>query len=266
MRANQFFNFDRFCNYTTCAIISNYRQIILFWGAVFVAIFFTALINSKGFYNNNGSFMPIFLLGFYISGLLYSGFSFKAFRSKERTVTELMIPVSTFERFIYEFVNVVSFWLIFPIVFFMSKSLAFVTWRIFFNSEVLLLKPTIANSSTNGLDYGFFISISGFEPGFLGMIFMISVSVFALAFAGAATFRKAPLIKTIVFVGSVLLSIIGYLYLIFEKCKLQQSWISNIEHNVTAQQGFQIGTIIFAFISLVALLYTYFKLKEKEAS
>lgn len=267
MKTNQFFNFKRFGNYATCSIISNYRQTLLFLGAIWFAVLAFSLLDMRGRNSNWNidSWMSIFLFGFYFSSLLYSGFAFTAFRSKERTLTELMIPVSSFERFLYEFIDkIIVFLLLYPAIFYAASSMAVGIGNMFTFGI-----SHVTRNSVNTFPYetvSFYQFYSNFETGLFGMFFMLSVTVFVLAFAGAATFRKLPLIKTVVFIGLIFLTGIGYFYLLFEKWKLRQSWIANVENNVTAQQGFLIGTMIFAFISLVALVYTYFKLKEKEAS
>ena len=267
MKTNQFFNIKRFGKYASCSFISNYRQTLLFWGAVWFAIFAISLLNMKGNYSNWNSegWKVTFFVVFYISGLLYSGFAFPAFRSKERTITDLMIPVSSFERLLYEFIDkIIAFLLLYPAIFYAASCMA-VGIR---NTFTLGTSHTTVNGvSTFPFETVSFDQLSSnLEPGLFGMLFMLSVLAFILALAGAATFRKLPLIKTIVFVGLVFLTGIGYSYLLFEKLKFSNPWIENLEHDLSAQQGFLIGKLIFAAIAVIALIFTYFKLKEKEAS
>ena len=263
----QFFNLKRFGKYAACSLISNYRQILLFWGAIWFAVFaFTLVIisNSHSMWNNDG-WMPFFIIVFCISGLLYTGFAFPSFRNKKRTLTELMIPVTAFERLVYEFFEkVVAFFILYPPVFFISSSLAVVIRNTF--------AFKITRAEVNGIETFPFEIISfdklytNLEPGLFGMFFMLAVLGFVLVFAGAATFRKLPLIKSIVVFGLIFLAVIGYMYMLLEKLGLRNSWLLILEHNITAKQGFMIGSLIFGLISLTALTYTYFKLKEKEAS
>lgn len=269
MKTNQFFSIKRFGKYASCSIISNYRQTLLFWGAIWFAIFAISLLNMKGNYSNWNSegWKVTLVFVFYISGLLNSGFAFTAFRSKERTITELMIPVSAFERFLYEFIDKIAvFLLLYPSIFYVSSSMA-VGFR-----NALALPSKVSSATVNGISTFPFETVSlqkltfNMEPGSFGMMFTLSVLAFILALAGSATFRKLPLIKTVVFVGLLLLTGIGYIYLVFEKWHLKQSWLVKLEHNVGSEQGFLMGTLVFAFIGLIALTFTYFKLKEKEAS
>jgi len=267
MKTNQFFNTKRFVKYTKYSIISNYRQTLLFWGAIGFAILAISLLSMWRIHSswNNEGWITLFLLGFYATGLLNSGFAFKAFRSKERTISELLIPVSTFERFVYEFITkIIAFLLLYPTIFYATSSIA-----VIFRNAI----PTQNSLATvNGLTtYPFntisFEQLSGnLEPGLFGMLLMLSILVFILALAGSASFRKLPLVKTIVFVGLILLTGIGYLYLMLEKLHLRHPWVESLEHNLSAQQGFLIGKLTFASIAVIALIFTYFKIKEKEAS
>jgi hypothetical protein len=267
MKNIQFFNLKRFGKYSVCSLISNYRQTLLFWGAIWFAIFaFTLVIifDSYSRWNNNG-WILLFLVVFYISGLLYTGFAFPSFRNKKRTLTELMIPVTAFERFLYEFFEkIVVFFILYPSIFYLSSSMAVVIRNIF--------AFEYTRAEVNGIKTFPFeiISFDKFyehlEPGLFGMLFILSVLGFVIAFAGAATFRKLPLVKTIVVVGLLFLTGPGYFYLLFNKLNFRHPWIELIEHNITAEKGFMTGSIVFTIIALLALGYTYFKLKEKEAS
>jgi hypothetical protein len=266
MKTNHFFSIKRFGKYASCSFISNYRQTLLFWGSVWFAIFAISLLNMKSTHSNwNSNWIVIFMFGFIITGLLYSGFAFTSFRSKERTITELMIPVSAFERFLYEFIDKIAvFLLLYPSIFYVSSSFA-VGIRNSFPGRVT--SATYNNHTLFPFETFSFEKLTGdLEPELVTMIFTLSVLAFILALAGSATFRKLPLIKTVVFIGLVFLTGIGYFYLMLEKWQMKNPWISKLDNIIKEQNGFLIGTLVFALISLIALAYTYFKLKEKEAS
>lgn len=267
MKTNQIFNIKRFRKYTSCSLIIHYRETLLFWGAIWFAIFVFTLLNIRNPHSNwnRDGWISLFLVVFYISGLLYTGFAFPSFRNKKRTLTELMIPVSAFERLLYEFVEkILVFIILYPAIFYISSSIA-----VGIRNAILF---GAVHTEVNGFTTFPFEPISfeklsaNLEPGLFGMLLILSVLGFVLAFAGAATFRKLPLIKTIVVVGLLFLTGIGYFYLLLEMLRFRHLWVELIEHSVTAQQALLIGSFVFAFITLIALLYTYFKLKEKEAS
>lgn len=263
MKTNQLFNIKRFGNYSKCSLISNYRQILLFWGAIWFAIFAFSLLSMRRVNVdwNSGGWIPIFLSVFYIGGLLYIGFAFPVFRNKKRTLTELMIPVSAFERFLYEFAEkIVVFFILYPAVFYFSSSMAVGVRNAF---PVGISGPVVANTFQYKT-VSFEMLSRGIEPGLFSMMVVATVMAFIIALAGAATFRKLPLIKTIVAIGLFFLVCIGYMYLLFEKLGLRHPWLEFAERNMTAQQGFMLGLWMFVFISIVALGFTYFKLSEKE--
>lgn len=267
MKTNQIFSLNRFGRYAKCTFISNYRQTLLFWGAIIFIIIAISMFVMRSVHSgwNMRGWEPIFILGFYFAGAIYAGFAFPGFRSKERTQTELLIPVTNLERLIYEFfVKVIAFIILYPIVFYISSSVAVGIINTFHLNTV--------NATLNDISTFPFKTISlaslikPMPPGVFTMICMLSVAVLTIAYAGAATFRKLPFIKTVVFTGSVLLSGIAYISLISKRFSLENSWPNFFAHRFTEKQGFLIGTLVFAFITLVALVYTYFKLKEKEAS
>jgi hypothetical protein len=267
MKTNQIFSIKRFGKYASCSFISNYRQSLLFWGALTFTLIALSIFIMRGTYSNWNSdgWEQIFIPGFYLGGAIYTGFAFPGFRSKERTQTELLIPVSAFERLLYEFlVKVIAFIILFPIIFYISSSLAVGI------SNTLHIGTVSA--TLNGIETFPYKTISYaklYNPmpqGFFSMICMLSVLVFVIAFAGAATFRKLPLIKTIVIIGSIIMTGITYFYLLVQNSVLRNSWPKYLENTFTQKQVFLLITLIFAFITLVALVYTYFKLKEKEAA
>jgi len=266
MKTNHIFNYKRFCRYAKSTLALNFKQTMMMGGVIAISIFIISLIamaQNPSYWNKDG-WIPVFIVNYFVVGIIYAGFAFSQFRSKEKTIMSLMVPVTTFERFLYEFIEkIASFILLYPILFWVFSSLAVFTRNAFPSKNSWV--------EVNGLRIYPFETISYQQPiantedGLILMFFTLSVFLFVIAFAGAATFRKYPLVKTIVFVGGVLAVTAGYFVLIFEKLRLNNPWIANLEHTMKAEQGFLTGTILFALMSLIALAYAYFKLKEKEA-
>lgn len=265
METNQIFNYKRFGKYTKSTLALNFKQIIMMGGVLVISIFVLSLIamaQNTSQWNKEG-WIPLFIGIYFVGGIILAGFAFSQFRSKEKTIMSLMLPVTTFERFLYELIEkVASFILLYPVLFWIFSSLAvFVRNSFRVNNEWI---------EVNGFRSFPFETISYQQPivnaedGLIPMFFALSIILFTIAFAGAATFRKYPLVKTIVFVGAVIGILAGYFALILEKFQLRNPWIANLEHTMTAQQGFLTGTILLTIISLIALAYAYFKLKEKE--
>ncbi len=266
MKTNQIFNFARFGKYAKSTFSTTYKQTMLVWATIMASSFIMCLIamapnNSQW---NHGGWVPLFISVYFVAGIIYAGVSFPQFRSKEKTLMALMVPVTPFERLLYEFIDkVVSFILIYPILFWVISSLAVFVRNSFGMGNNRWVE-------VNGIRIFPFETISYQQPfvnaedGLIPMFFALSIFLFAIAFAGTATFRKYPLIKTIVFVGAVIGISAGYFALILEKFQLKNPWIANLEHTMTAQQGFLTGAILLSIMSLITLAYAYFKLKEKE--
>lgn len=265
MKTNHIFNYKRFCRYAKSTLALNFKQTMMMGGVIVISIFIISLIamaQNTSQWNKEG-WIPVFIVNYFVVGIIYAGFAFSQFRSKEKTIMSLMVPVTPFERFLYEFIEkIASFILLYPILFWVFSSLAvFVRNSFRINNEMI---------EVNGFRTYPFETISYQQPiantedGLILMFFTLSVFLFIIAFAGAATFRKYPLVKTIVFVGAVIGVLAGYFALILEKFQLKNPWIAYLEHNMKAEQGFLTGTILFALMSLIAMAYAYFKLKEKE--
>ena len=265
MKTNNIFNLKRFGKYAKSTLALNIKQTMLMWGVLAISIFIISLIamaQNSSQWNKEG-WIPVFIGIYFVIGIIYAGFAFSQFRSKEKTIMSMMVPVTAFERFLYEFIEkIASYILLYPILFWVFSSLA-----VFVRNSIPVEFTKI---EVNGFRTFPFEIISYQKPivtsedGLILMFFTLSIFLFIIVFAGAATFRKYPLVKTIVFVGGVLAVTAGYFVLIFEKLRLNNPWIANLEHTMTAQQGFLTGTILFAIMGLTALVYAYFKLKEKE--
>lgn len=264
MKTYNIFNLKRFGKFAKSSIVINYKQNLLLWEALVTFIFVTSLlmiVDSASQWNRDG-WMPLFIGTYFVAGIIFAGSSFPQFRNKEKTMMSLMTPVTSFERLLYEFLEkVVAYILLFPALFYLMSSFAVVVRNVFQTNRVV---------AVNGVNSFPFQSIS-FDhlvtgsDGLFWAFFGLSIAVFSLSFAGAAVFRKYPLVKTIVFVGGVLGVIGGYFVLIFEKFHLFNPWISNFGDHASKEQSIAFLIILSVVASLVTLAYAYFKLKEKEA-
>lgn len=271
MQTNQIFNFSRFGRYTKSSLILNYRQLLIFWGGMISGIFLLYLIAAHAFNpRDESAYMP-FILIFFFAGIIFAGISFSAFRKKEKTIALLTIPASALERFAYEFLEKIAAFIVFyPPVFYLASNFAiFIRNTMGFGGNVNV--EYTVNGVVNKVQlfpYQYFSLnrvMSEAQEGQLFLFFSIAVLLFSIAFAGAATFRKYPLIKTIVFCGALVATVFGYIYFIIEKLRVRSPWIANYDLNLTDKQGFELVGAILIFFSLIILSYAYFKVKEKEA-
>ena len=172
-----------------------------------------------------------------------------------------MLPITAFERFLYEFIEkFVVFIILYPLVYSVFSNFA-VFIRSAFHTPMEAVNGLITFKYFNVQDV-----FKNNNEGITGILISLGLLLFTLAFAGSATFRKYALIKTIVIVGAIILTIIGYIYLLFEKMKLDNPWSKCILEHSTNNQRYTQMISVFILVSLVALTFAFFKVKEKEVS
>jgi len=267
MRTIKLFNMKRFGRFAKSTICLNYKQTLMMCGVLAISIFVISLIamaQNTSQWNKDG-WIPVFIVNYFVAGIIYAGFAFSQFRSKEKTIMSLMVPVTPFERFLYEFIEkIASYILLYPFLFWIFSSLAVFVGNAYPTKNISVKVNGFTTYPFETISYQ--QPIANAENGLIPMLFALSILAFTLAFAGAATFRKNPLVKTIIFVGVVFGIIAGYIYLIAVKLKLQYPWIEILKDYLQKEQAFVILTIILLAFSLITFCYSYFKLKEKEVS
>jgi hypothetical protein len=258
MKPNKIFNFKRFCNFAISTLILRYRQLLLMVGVAATGIFifaFVPLLNHSTWGVDN--WIGLAVSSTIIGGLLYVGSAFPSFRGREKTLSYLMIPASTFEKFLYEFIErIVAFLFLFPIILYSFCNLAIVI--------AVKIKQFHYVGNVRFDHFSILNLVEMNKSGNNWAMFLGLMAGLMLAFAGTLTFKKYPLIKMIVFVMLFISTIAGYLYLILEKMKLQHPWIENVGNQIRYEQA--IAVIITALLALILLTlsFSYFKLKEKE--
>ena len=265
MQTNTFFSFYRFARFAKHNLILNYRQLLMIWGALIVTIFFFCLFviaDDSSSWNASQLWQFPYAMVFLGAGMIISGMAFSSFRSKERTLAALMIPVSAIERLLYELIEKVMLYVaMYPFVFYLFSNLAvWVRNAIDPNTQV----------KTNGeVTFPFqYLSFSNLWENHEGyfMVLGLGILAFLMAFAGAAVFRKYPLLKTILFFGGVVLVAIGYFYFLFGILRIDQPWFADIidQWEITINNLPYFLSAILVPMGLIILTYSYFKLKEKE--
>jgi len=236
-----------------------YRQLLLMTGAAAAAIFifsFLTLINNSTWRYEQWLQLVIPLT--IACGLFYSGTAFPSFRNREKTMSYLMIPASTLEKLLYEFAErIIAFILIFPVLLNLFGNLA----------ATMVTSIKNYQQITSNIEHLSIIKLFQNSPdGSSKVILLGAIAALLLVFTGSVTFKKYPLVKTTIFSTGVVLAIAGYFYLIIEKMHLVHPWIENMGDHLSQNQALSIFVIMLSIFSLVALCYSYFKLKEKEIS
>jgi len=264
METNNTFSFQRLMLLSKQSLIVN-KKIIGISLAGFSGILFIALIvlqSAANFKNwENRDSMVTFLFFFVQMGILYAGFSFSAFRTKEKSMTYLMLPASVSEKFVFELLTrIVLFILIMPLLF----------WMIV-NIEGAIVKYYIPELTCYKFSFGETWSEINHQLHNDGWVKFATVQgclfVFFAVFTGASYFSKSPLLKTL-FVFSILVA--GYALFTFLLVKgLNLKAFHPARSGVLFMNDKNSVIIFFAIlatvINLCLLSIAYFKLKEKEA-
>jgi len=251
---NQIFNFSRFVKLVSFNLNIHKKRYLLMVGGVFAALFLFQLVillsNPRW---NNMDWAGLFVGTGIVGAIFYFGKSFPYLRKKETTIDALMIPASTFEKYLLEIVSRFVVYLIaFPVIFYLAShfSAVFAT----------ILKEDIS--------YTGFMLASAFdrvpEEAFpvLAWVFAFGASI---VFTGAATIRKYPLIKTIVFVGAVFMVVVGYFYMVIEVLDLGQGLEYVSKAMIRSEEtAMTLVTLFLGCSTLITLVYAFLKLKERE--
>lgn len=249
---NEIFKFSRFINYSKVQLVQGRKLfLLLFSGSFIVLFFFTLLLLANNKYWNLGDWNVLFLMSGAIGALLIVGHAFPFLRNKEARQNTLMIPVSTFEKFTYEFVfKIILFTLLYPILFQLMASTVLPLVEFIYPEKTFL--PFLFDLKFN--DEHILPTV------ILGYLFAVS-----LAFAGASVIKRFPLAKTIVFVGIIILIGIGYLYILLEKLQLNTGLRYLGKHTIPDENAAFTWLYLFLTISSIsAWAYAYYKLKERE--
>jgi hypothetical protein len=227
-------------------------------GAFIALMLFMFIILVENSSLNHNKWNETFFLTGAIAAILYIGNSFPYFRKKDTTISNIMLPVSAFEKFVYEyFVRVVLFTLFYPLFFYVTLYLTGKITHFIFPNNI----PTLFN-----LDSLFIKSDK--ESDYL-LFYYVTPALYFLAssilMAGTVIVRRFPLIKTLVAVGIFVLLVVGYFYLVGEKMALLLGSQYAIKLCIKSERSaIIISFIAIVFTTITTIVYSYFNLKEKE--
>ena len=255
MQHNNIFSFARFGILCKQSFIHNFRltitSLIGFVGGLFILLLAIQIVN--GFRpDDERFFFQLFLGVFSITAIICTGTSFPNLRTKESTVSYLMLPASAFEKFLIEFLGrIVLFILIIPLVY----------WGVY-NLEGYIVNLFLPVFSFEGQSLGLpqtanvRITIFTFTGGLLLLI---------IPFTGATVFVKNPLVKTLFAVAIIFFFNLFLVYFFLEILKFQRYYpttpILFVRHLEDGLLAMIIGSMI---LNIGFLAAAYFKLKERE--
>ena len=257
--SNNIFSWKRFQLLFRQHFIHNSQFLLLSTGAYIGIIFIVLSIAQIGddLHPHRLETFQGFLISFVtVFGILYVGYSFPAFRSKESTISYLMIPASAVEKFVFEFVSRIGIILItLPLLYWVTFHLQGYFFSIFTD---LVFVPI-------GLQY--LVTIDDQVPALIywlvagGILFALS-----LAFTGAAMFNKQPLVKSVFSVAIVIMFFAGYSYIVIEHLGVGRYNPPERMMLVPLDEESALKSVSAALITgtIVMLIVAYRKLKERE--
>lgn len=229
-------------------------------GSMFVLlIFFQKTSNFQNWTNYN--YMVVFAFLFVSLGSIYVSQSFPAFRSKEKTLVFLMLPASTSEKFIFEFLTrIIAFVLFMPLLFWCVANLE--------GAIVNLYAPGLINYKFSfGQGLTEFIAKGKINGWDIFAIVQACLFVFIATFTGACHFSKSPWVKTL-FTLSIIVG--GYAllaYLLFKGLNLRVYRPSDsgiIFFPKNNEELITFFAVTATVVNLFLLAIAWFGFKEKE--
>ena len=259
--SNNIFSWKRFQLLFKQHFFHNSQFLLLSTGAYIGVIFIVLSLFQVGNdlaphqLNSFQGFLVVFVSVF---GILYVGHSFPAFRSKESTISYLMMPASALEKFVFEFVSRIGIILLtLPLFFWATFNLQGYFFTIF-TDEIF---------ESIGVQY-----IVNFDvpPDYQFLIYSMIVGgvllALSLAFTGAAMFTKQPLVKSLFAVAMVVMFFVGYSYIVITHLGVGQYNPPERMVLVPTEVDSALKAITVAlFAATVVMLFVAFrKLKERE--
>lgn len=260
---NQYFSLKRFSNLYRLWWFRNHKISLIYLGVIcgatiLVTLWFCwAVTNDFENFSNwkAQNYFPFYASIFLVLGVFYTGTAFPGLRTKEKTFEYLLLPSTSLEKFIFEWVNrILLYVLVFPLLFGFLINLT--------TSVISQFYPEFTNT---GVDFlWLFKQLERLE---VSLLIMALITGFHTAFMGSSHFQGKPLLKTLFFffVANAVFS----LY-IFGLVKLMNLEDYTVEDDCLFFACSKEGIIRFflalgVIANLLLLAISYFKLKEKEA-
>ncbi len=203
--------------------------------------------------------MATFKLFFYPLGIVYVSLSFPSFRSKEKTMSYLMLPASTSEKFIFEFLTrIIAFGVVMPILFWIVANLegTFIRHYIPVSDSFYSKFPF----STYFRIFSHTTKVGGWYN-FGNM--QIGLFVLMAAFAGASYFSRSPLLKTLFTLSVTLIGLSLVTYLLYKGLNLNENNLSyeSLPFVKNKEQGAVFEALLLTAINLALFSIAWFSLK-----
>lgn len=256
---NSIFSFKRFGLLFKRELIMKQSFLLMASIGVIIAITGITLVTlaiDKNYRNwgENDQFV-LFAILFSLSGIVFSGTAFPAFRNSKKTMDYLLIPNSLAEKYMFEVLfRIFIIVLVFPLLFWIGSNLAAVVFNSF-------------TAYPYDLDYNMWLPFRFIhkESGFVELeilIYALVLFVSSIAFTGAAFFSKVPLLKTIIFIAVFIGASLFYGWILDEIFDFTH--VTGFHPDISEETGTNIMTAFLLFSILALHVSAFFRLKEKE--
>jgi len=260
---NQIFDIKRVLLVSKLSYNLNKKMLLIsiggFFGLIFIVTFFIAYYTNSEIIGKgmNGFLFSAYAFLLFMGSIILSGRAFQNLNSPEKSIAQLMMPASTFEKFILPLVYTSLGWLLLSFTLF--GVFGFVTtalWNIVFDLQIenFVIFEILSDSNAIKIVESLF---------FIHSIF----------FLGAVSFKKYPIAKTalatfivnIIFVVFTLILIM----VLFGSFDFFGESIENIydlyfNADLMERIGKVMEKIFIVLLPGVLYLIAYFKLKERE--
>lgn len=266
MNIEKHFNPKRFINYVKYDLKVNFKNNLFLAIGLLACMFVICFIvvNSTNRIISINQYFTIFSLAFGSCILIIFSQTFKSLRQKRDLTQFLMLPASTLEKFISEFVlKIIVFITLFtPILWFVFKI------TVPFCNLFRWHKPLIINNVNSPLPISF---LDKNIPLLLdrSALFLSIFSLICFLFAGASYFKKYALIKTIIafaiLIGIFFLNMIVFSHIFFDNPKKEFFYIELTDYRIN-KNLYNIQLLLYILGSLSSLFLlpiAYYNLKEK---
>jgi hypothetical protein len=259
--SNNIFSWKRFQLLFKQHFIHNSQFLLLSTGAYIGVIFIVLSLFQAGDNlepHRLDSFQGFLVVFVSVFGILYVGHSFPAFRSKESTISYLMMPASALEKFVFEFISRIGIILLaLPLLYWATFNLQGYFFTIFTDMvfEPIGAQYLVRLEVPPDSQFLIYSMIAG------GILLALS-----LAFTGAAMFTKQPLVKSLFAVAVVVMFFVGYSYIVITHLGVGQYNPPDRMVLVPSEEDSALKAITVAlFAATVVMLFVAFrKLKERE--
>lgn len=263
MQTNHQFSFQRLLLLGKQSFILNKKLIgISLAGFAGILLLYLFMMQYNAQFKNwdNKDNIVTFISLFFTIGIIYSSLSFPAFRSKEKTMAYLMLPASSLEKFLYELiVRIVFFLFLMPVYFWLVTNLE----GIIVHSFV----PELTNYKFSFGEVHSYIADQGKLEGWGKLIFAEGILFVLIAsFTGASQFSKSPLLKTMFTISLIAAGYTLFIYLLVKGLNLREYHPAHdrILFIYSKNDAIISFAIISTLINLCLLTIAWFGLKEKE--